>query len=500
MCSATTAYDRILYPSRALVQTHPDRLAVMGTLFGMNPAAAQRCRVLEIGCSEGSNLIPLAFSLPESSFIGIDRAARPIEMAQAMIERAQLHNVRVECMDLMDISPDFGEFDYIIAHGFYAWVPPEVQQKLLSVCSQNLAPNGIAFVSYNAYPGCYARHIFRDMMLFLTQGMEDSTQRVQQGMAFIRFMLESMEDPPARGFLLDEFARMCERDETMIYHDELAPTYSPLYFSDFIAAAGREGLQFLSEARLLDLIVPTLKPDVAGRLLELAGENIVAYQQFLDFVRLRSFRQTLLCHDGVPLQRDQMEQHVKQLWVASPLKRTASAADGILEFKAEGRKGTIKTSDPITLALLARLEEIWPRAEQYADVLGAIRSRIPAEQLQRADDVLPQTVLRLAAHTLIDLRSYALPLAQGVTERPKASRLARLQALHGNMVTTPLHTMIEIKDEGTRTFLQSVDGTRDRRALVDVMAKQNSELARATIEHQVEENLHRLHQMGLLVE
>src|SRR6201993_3077309 len=230
MSSATTAYDRILYPSRALVQTHPDRLAVMGTLFGMDPAPAQRCRVLEIGCSEGSNLIPLAFSLPESSFTGIDRAARPIEIAQAMIERAQLGNIRVACMDLMEISPDFGQFDYIIAHGFYAWVPAEVQQKLLSVCSRNLAPNGIAFVSYNAYPGCYARHIFRDIMLFATAGMEDSAPRVPQAMAFIKFIVDSMEDPPARGFLVDEFARMCEREESVIYHDELAPHYSPSYF------------------------------------------------------------------------------------------------------------------------------------------------------------------------------------------------------------------------------------------------------------------------------
>lgn len=80
------SYDEVLYPGYAYRQTHPDRLATMATLFGMTPAPVEGCRVLELGCGEGGNLIPMAFGLPRSQFLGIDLAQRPIQKGQAMVE------------------------------------------------------------------------------------------------------------------------------------------------------------------------------------------------------------------------------------------------------------------------------------------------------------------------------------------------------------------------------------------------------------------------------
>jgi tRNA G46 methylase TrmB len=68
-----TAYDEVLYPSYTHNQTHPDRLATIATLFGLTPAPVERCRVLELGCGNGSNLVPMAYGLPGSEFVGIDR-------------------------------------------------------------------------------------------------------------------------------------------------------------------------------------------------------------------------------------------------------------------------------------------------------------------------------------------------------------------------------------------------------------------------------------------
>ena len=70
-------YDILPYPCFPYPQTHPNRLAVMGILHGMSPASVESCRVLEIGCSEGANLIPMAYAIPGSEFVGFDRPARP---------------------------------------------------------------------------------------------------------------------------------------------------------------------------------------------------------------------------------------------------------------------------------------------------------------------------------------------------------------------------------------------------------------------------------------
>ena len=80
-----TKYDQVPYKSGALHQAHPNHLAALATLFGMKPCDVHNSRILELGCGDGSNLIPMAYGLPESEFIGIDLAANAVSKGQEMI-------------------------------------------------------------------------------------------------------------------------------------------------------------------------------------------------------------------------------------------------------------------------------------------------------------------------------------------------------------------------------------------------------------------------------
>jgi cyclopropane fatty-acyl-phospholipid synthase-like methyltransferase len=150
MPAGPTSYDLVAYPGYAHPQTHPDRLAVIGSLFGLDPARVTHCRVLELGCGNGSNLVPMAWGLPKSEFTGIDLAARPIAQGRQMIRELGLSNVRLVHGNITEIAGDWGKFDYVIAHGLFSWVPAQVREHLLTLCHDRLAPQGIAFVSYNA--------------------------------------------------------------------------------------------------------------------------------------------------------------------------------------------------------------------------------------------------------------------------------------------------------------------------------------------------------------
>lgn len=148
------SYDELPYPSLSYAPTHPDRLATLATLLGMDPAPVGQCRVLALGCAGAGNIIPMAYVLPDAEFVGIDASARQIKRGQTVVEALRLDNISLEHLDIQDITPGLGEFNYIIAHGVYSWVPSEVQDSLLRVCKENLASNGVAYVSYNTYPGC----------------------------------------------------------------------------------------------------------------------------------------------------------------------------------------------------------------------------------------------------------------------------------------------------------------------------------------------------------
>ena len=134
-----TLYDEVEYPSRSFSQTHPERAAAIGTLLGMSPPAPATCRVLEVGCGSGWNLIPMAAALPQARIFGFDLAASAIDAANRDAELLGLKNLRFEHLDLMDFPADLGPFDYIIAHGFYSWVPAPVRLKLLDLCREQIS-------------------------------------------------------------------------------------------------------------------------------------------------------------------------------------------------------------------------------------------------------------------------------------------------------------------------------------------------------------------------
>src|SRR5262245_8757143 len=161
-----TSYDVVPYESNVFSQSHPDRLATIATLLGMRPAPVTDCRVLELGCASGGNVIPMAVSLPGSRFVGIDLSSRQIEMGRRTVESLALTNLDLKQFDIRNLTKDVGQFDYIICHGVFSWVPREVQDKILEVCAQNLSPRGVAYVSYNTYPGWHMRGLIRDMMLY----------------------------------------------------------------------------------------------------------------------------------------------------------------------------------------------------------------------------------------------------------------------------------------------------------------------------------------------
>lgn len=65
--SAEVEYDQVPYPSYPERLTHPNNLATLGGILGLDTAPVETCRVLESGCASGRNIIPMAFGLPDNA-------------------------------------------------------------------------------------------------------------------------------------------------------------------------------------------------------------------------------------------------------------------------------------------------------------------------------------------------------------------------------------------------------------------------------------------------
>jgi tRNA G46 methylase TrmB len=109
------SYDEVPYDSKPFVQTHPDRLATLALLFGLSPPPITHCRVLELGCASGGNLIPMACTLFESEFVGVDLSGREIEMGRETVRALGLNNIVLKHASILDIDEGWGLFDTLSA-------------------------------------------------------------------------------------------------------------------------------------------------------------------------------------------------------------------------------------------------------------------------------------------------------------------------------------------------------------------------------------------------
>ena len=136
------SHNDVPYTSFPDAAHHPDRLATIGMLLGLDIAPIATCRVLEFACGDGANLVPIASTLPNATFVGFDFAAGAISRAQRMARDLGLTNIHLLQLDLRDLPDDLGSFDYIIAHGLYSWIPAEVRAHVMPLIARHLAPNG----------------------------------------------------------------------------------------------------------------------------------------------------------------------------------------------------------------------------------------------------------------------------------------------------------------------------------------------------------------------
>ncbi len=108
-----------------------------------------------------------------------------------------LANVRLLQGDVAALPDDLGRFDYVIAHGLYSWVPLPVRDGLLAAARALLAPHGVAYVSYNAYPGSYLRDMVRDVLRFHVERVDDPAQRIGQARSLMELIVAANREPGA---------------------------------------------------------------------------------------------------------------------------------------------------------------------------------------------------------------------------------------------------------------------------------------------------------------
>ena len=470
-----TSYDVIPYDSQPFAQSHPDRLATLGRLFGLAPAPITQCRVLELGCASGGNLIPMAFQLPESEFVGLDLSTRQVNMGHKVIRELGLSNIRLEQGSILQVDDSWGVFDYIISHGVYSWVPDEIQEKILSISGSNLAPQGIAYVSYNTYPGWHMREMIRYMMRYHADRLASPNERIEQARAVIDFLARSVPiDNNAYGLLLQRELNLIKQSkDAYLFHEHLEEVNTPIYFYQFVERAERHGLQYLAEAEFASMLTSGFSQEVAETLRRISP-NLIRTEQYMDFIRNRLFRQTLLCQKNFSLKREVGWEDVIGLLVASaarPATAEINLAPGILQSFRTPQELTLETAFPLTKSALTVLKDHWPRAiaidalcEEAIERLGNLKDRT-VDDIQHSQQVLAKDLLHCYTSNVVELHTWQADFVIDVSERPRISNLAAYLIGQERPVVNQRHEVVNL-DPVPKQLAKILDGSRDRAAML----------------------------------
>lgn len=448
----TTSYDTVAYPTALFPQTHPDRLALIARLHGLAAPAVERARVLEIGGGDGFNLIALAAAFPDAQFVSFDLSAAATARGQALVRAAGIGNVRIEQADILDYvaAVEPGSFDYVIAHGVYAWVPGMVQRAVMELAGKALAPDGVFFVSYNALPGGHIRQVMREMLLAALADVHGIDARIAAARAFLEDHARPREgDDSVVTAMRAQSIAMLTRPDAVLFHDELGEAFSPQSLADTVAAATTHGLEFLNDSgrgRLDDGFLPD---DAAP-----AGDGdtaaIVRAAQADDYAAMRFFRQTLFVRCG-----------------RSPARKPV--LDVLGECHAAGQfqpgvDGAVQCGET-TFAL---------RDTGLQDWLLALGSGWPAHRAVREIATTPdrlEALFHLFKLGLLHLTTAPVPFTLAVSACPLVSPLVRAQIALGHPGITTLHfEQMQLADPAARGLLARLDGQTDHGALAQVWA------------------------------
>jgi SAM-dependent methyltransferase len=433
-------YDEVRYSNYPYAQTHPDRLATVAILYGLQAPDPFHSRVLEIGCGAGGNLMAMAAATPGIRAVGVDLAAEPIADAAAAAEEIGLDNVEFHQADVRALTDGrLGAFDYIVAHGVYGWIPEDARDALLALIGGSLTASGLAYVSYNAQPGGYFRRMLRDVGLWHARNEADELSRAAKAQELYLFLKEQrVTNADTYGALLErEIPVLADGPLYRLVHDDLSESWHPVWFAEFAAHAARHGLGYVGEADLFSLRTEMLPDGVEEEVWRLAEGDRIAFENYSDLLTARHFRQSVLCRAGEAVPTEPEPDHARRLHWAVRLK-----------------------AEPLEVGLVADAFAELDRCRPHAVGFAELRDSLDADPAALAAALIEGFRReRLIPHAG-PLRAAAEP-----GEHPIASPLARWQATKGPDLTSLAYTTVRMEEPAARLLITLLDGTRDRAAI-----------------------------------
>ena len=465
------SYDEVPYESSPFPDTQPAHLCTVARLFGLEAPEPSNSRVLELGSASGGNLMPLALDYPDSEFVGIDISSVQIAEGERQRKALGLDNLRLEALDIMQLDESYGQFDYIICHGVYSWVPDKVRDRILKICRDRLTQNGVAMISYNVLPAWAAVRSVRDMLIYHTKNFDEPQEKVRQARLLVDFLNNNtIQDSPYQGILENERNILFKSPEHYILHEYLEDVNTPFYLHEFVEQANARGLAYLGDTEIQSMYAGNM-PDDAKKVLH-AMDDVVRQEQYMDFIRNRRFRKTLITHKDNKLDYNLTPEQMADYYIIATVKTSGPVTldREVMTFEFGDRRGAnMQLGDPYAKAFMSALAHYSGIPVDFETIVGQTQAAYQLEDEAHLRKLARNSMLELVLRGYAKATMEQAQWTSALSSYPKACPLALYQArdLGQKWVTTAARNRYNIDWLG-RDIVACCDGAH---MLDDIVAQ-----------------------------
>lgn len=460
-------YESVPYRGHPITATAPARMTLASLAHGGPRPSLEAPRVLEIGCGDGANLLPLAYFHPRWQLVGVDSSARAIATAREGARALGIDNIVFHESDLASFEPE-GEHEFVIAHGVYSWIDADRRAALRRLARRALTSSGLAYVSFNAMPGWGVRGRIRDALLRTAERptLDAARARVED---LVGLVPEERNDWTM--LLSHELERARVAPDAYLAHEYLAPDNHAFWLGEVSRDFRADGLRYAGDG-FFGVTEGFVDPALRTRA-EALVEDPIAREEMIDLIAFRQLRAALFCRDDAPV--PSALEVLEHTFVAGAARRRSDPFD--LSAEAEevfdspyGRE--VRVRSPLSKMALLVLADRYPEGFRVERLIAECRDRLASHDIapEPGDEArLREGLSTLAALLDVELRLDAPPLRIEPRARPRALALTRHEAERSEAVTSALHTMIPL-DPLDRAIVVRLDGSRSASEVADAIA------------------------------
>lgn len=294
------------YTYGSFKELSPNWMNYVATVQGYKAPSGTKLRYLELGCGNGLGLILLAAVHPEYDFLGIDFNPVHIAHGRKISKEAGLTNIQFEEANFVEVAEDWplewGQFDYVVAHGIYTWLDSSVRDALVKTIKHATGPGSLVYLSYNTMPGWVSaqpvQHLLR--LWHRTERMSSVTS-IREGAKRLKVLMDAKS---AMTVALPRMQRRVEsmdkKDPVYLVHEYLNDGWKPIWFDEIVDALVEAKLDYVGTASIGDLVVDKIFPPTWKEILSQYDDPIIR-QVMIDVLVNQNFRKDVFARGATKL-------------------------------------------------------------------------------------------------------------------------------------------------------------------------------------------------------